>query len=56
MMKYLPTLLFVFTAHAFEFAGKVVGVSDGDTLTVLYEGNKQYKVRLQHIATSDLLR
>ena len=49
MMKYLPTLLFIFTSQAFEFAGKVVGVSDGDTLTVLYEGNKQYKVRLQHI-------
>jgi len=24
-------------------------VADGDTITVLYQGNKQYKVRLQHI-------
>ena len=27
----------------------MVGVSDGDTITVLYQGNKQYKIRLQHI-------
>jgi endonuclease YncB( thermonuclease family) len=44
----LPFLL-AFTASAFEFTGKVVGVADGDTITVLYEGKKQYKVRLQHI-------
>ena len=45
----LFTLLLAFTASAFEFTGKVVGVADGDTITVLYEGKKQYKVRLQHI-------
>ena len=45
----LLTLLLTFTASAFEFTGKVVGVTDGDTITVLAEGNKQYKVRLQHI-------
>ena len=44
MMKYLPFLLLALTAQAFEFTGKVVGVSDGDTLTVLYESKKQYKV------------
>ena len=44
----LPFLL-AFTASAFEFTGKVVGVADGDTITVLAEGKKQYKVRLQHI-------
>ncbi len=49
MIKYLPFLLLTLTAQAFEFAGKVVGVSDGDTITVLYQGNKQYKIRLQHI-------
>jgi endonuclease YncB( thermonuclease family) len=45
----LLTLLLTFTASAFEFGGKVVGVADGDTITVLFEGKKQYKVRLQHI-------
>ena len=45
----LLPLLLAFTASAFEFTGKVVGVTDGDTITVLYEGKKQYKVRLQHI-------
>ena len=49
MTKYLPILLFTLTAQAFEFTGKVVGVADGDTLTVLYQGKKQYKIRLQHI-------
>jgi len=42
-------LLLPFTASAFEFTGKVVGVTDGDTITVLLESKKQYKVRLQHI-------
>ena len=49
MKPILLLLLATFTAQAFEFTGKVVGVSDGDTITVLYQGNKQYKVRLQHI-------
>ncbi len=42
------SLLHAFNAYAFEFSGKVVGVSDGDTITVLY-GKKQYKIRLLHI-------
>ena len=45
----LLALLLTLTASAFEFTGKVVGVTDGDTITVLAEGNKPYKVRLQHI-------
>jgi len=49
MTPILLLLLTTLTAQAFEFTGKVVGVSDGDTITVLYQGNKQYKVRLQHI-------
>jgi endonuclease YncB( thermonuclease family) len=32
-------------AHAADFAAKVVGITDGDTLTVL-EGRRQVKVRL----------
>ena len=42
------SLLLAFNASAFEFSGKVVGVSDGDTITVLY-GKKEYKIRFLHI-------
>lgn len=35
--------------HANEITGRVVGVSDGDTLTVLDDTNTQYKVRLAEI-------
>jgi len=35
--------------HSAEFSGKVVGVSDGDTITVLREGNVQEKVRFHGI-------
>ena len=45
----LLTVLLTLTPSAFEFTGKVVGVTDGDTITVLAEGNKQHRVRLQHI-------
>lgn len=34
---------------AFQLIGKVVGVSDGDTITVLDESNKSTKVRLEGI-------
>lgn len=41
-------LLFAFTAHAEEFAGRVVGVADGDTITVLV-GVEPRRVRLAGI-------
>ena len=37
----LLLLLATLTAQAATFTGKVVGVSDGDTITVLAAGNKQ---------------
>lgn len=41
---------FVFQAHAGSvFEGRVVGVSDGDTITVLVGGHEQIKVRLAEI-------
>lgn len=39
----------VATATAQTIAGRVVGVSDGDTITVLADGHDQYKVRLAEI-------
>ena len=44
----LLTLLLTLTASAFEFTGKVVGVADGDTITVLHN-KQQHKIRFQHI-------
>jgi len=35
-------------ANAFDFTGKVVGIADGDTITVLHQ-NTQQKIRLEHI-------
>jgi endonuclease YncB( thermonuclease family) len=36
-------------AGATELAGRVVGITDGDTLTLLYEGNQQVRIRLAEI-------
>ena len=55
MKTLLPILLlaFSFTAQAATFTGKVVGVSDGDTITVLAAGNKEFKIRLLAIDTPE---
>jgi endonuclease YncB( thermonuclease family) len=37
------------SAQLQTITGKVVGVSDGDTITVLDAGNKQRKIRLEGI-------
>lgn len=41
--------LFVGNALAYEITGKVVGVADGDTLTILDATNAQHKIRLADI-------
>lgn len=49
-MRKLALLLALIPAFALaDIAGKVVGVSDGDTITVLAADNKTYKVRLAGI-------
>ena len=45
----LTTLLFLSFAHAETFQCKVVGVTDGDTITCLTDQKEQVKVRLYQI-------
>ncbi len=51
MNTLLATLLFCVAIPSFaaSFVGKVVGVTDGDTITVLDAANVQYKIRLAGI-------
>jgi len=55
---YLPLFLFVIVvfaaqARAAEYTGKVIGISDGDTLTLLTQEKQQVKVRLGEIDTPE---
>ena len=52
MMKVCVAILValvVSVAHAENLTGRVVGVSDGDTITILQAGNVQAKIRLAGI-------
>lgn len=44
-----PLLLFVVTCNAATIEGQVVGVADGDTITVLDADKTQHKIRLSGI-------
>jgi micrococcal nuclease len=48
-VRPLLFLLLAVTVHAAEITGKVVSVSDGDTITVLTAAKEQVKVRLYGI-------
>jgi endonuclease YncB( thermonuclease family) len=50
-MRYVFLLIALFqtTACTADFTGKVVGISDGDTLTVLTAAKTQVKIRLYGI-------
>ena len=45
-------LLFIFSPELWAWSGKVVGVSDGDTITVLHNG-KGVKIRLYGVDTPE---
>jgi endonuclease YncB( thermonuclease family) len=51
MKKLIFLYLFFFTILSFaeEIIGKVIKVSDGDTITVLDSNNQKYKIRLKGI-------
>jgi micrococcal nuclease len=46
---HLVVLLFVGSASAAEYPARVIGVTDGDTLTVLTPQKNQVKIRLAGI-------
>jgi micrococcal nuclease len=50
-MAFLYILLSILNfSNPFEtFTARVIGISDGDTITVLYMGNRQLKIRLEGI-------
>lgn len=48
-ISLLLTLLFAFACNAETITGHVVGVADGDTITVLDDTNTQHKIRLAGI-------
>ena len=48
-MKVIPILLFLQFLWANAFTGKVIGITDGDTITVLNNKKQQIKVRLEGI-------
>ena len=53
MRKYLQIVLFILilcsNANSLELIGKVIKVSDGDTVTILTEDKTQHKIRLNDI-------
>jgi len=48
-LLFILTLTFSLLAHGETISGRVIGISDGDTLTVLDASNTQHKVRLAAI-------
>ncbi len=57
-MHFKAVLLFVLTsitstAFPYELTGKVVGITDGDTLKLLVDNQQQYKIRLAEIDTPE---
>ncbi len=48
-LAYIILLFFSLLSFAEELIGKVIKVSDGDTITVLDSSNQKYKIRLKGI-------
>ena len=48
-MKLLTLLLLLLLTASTSFTGKVIKITDGDTIVVLIEGNQQLKIRLEGI-------
>lgn len=53
ILALFVTVLLSFSAQAEDYVGRIVGVSDGDTITLLDTGKRQIKVRLAEIDTPE---
>ena len=49
----LLVCLLTLNAHGETLSGRVVGITDGDTLTLLDQNNGQHKIRLASIDTPE---
>jgi len=49
ILSFVVLILITLPRFAFAWSGKVVGIADGDTITVLREGKQQVKIRLYGI-------
>lgn len=49
ILQLVGILMIATTAHAGTIAGRVVGISDGDTLTILDSTNQQHRIRVAGI-------
>lgn len=48
-MRFLLLVLLAGSVHAETLTGRVIGIADGDTITVLDANRQQHKIRLQGI-------
>lgn len=48
-MRFLLALLIPFTVHAADLSGRIVSITDGDTVALLDSTNRQHKIRLSGI-------
>ena len=53
MKLFIPLLFISWTIFAGSITGKVVSVSDGDTITILDSSKKTHKIRFEHIDTPE---
>ncbi len=53
-MRLFCLVFLPFFTNAYEIIGKVVGVTDGDTITILDESKKQHKINLDGIDAPEI--
>ena len=56
VMQWIAMLCFVASTHAgaHQIEGRIVGVHDGDSITLLDADNRQHKIRLDGIDAPEL--